>query len=76
MVGNHGRKSEKGTGEACRKEGKAHQQAYVPSCIEIISFLTLADHALTIYHLLENGLDTKEIDWMDLNKLRKTGSIY
>ena len=44
--------------------------------IEIISFLTLADHALTIYHLLENGLDTKEIDWMDLNKLRKTGSIY
>ena len=44
--------------------------------IEIISFLTLVDHALTIYHLLENGLDTKEIDWMDLNKLRKTGSIY
>ena len=44
--------------------------------IEIISFLTLIDHALTIYHLLENSLDTKEIDWMDLNKLRKTGSLY
>ena len=29
-----------------------------------------------IKYCQENGLDTKEIDWMDLNKLRKTGSIY
>ena len=24
----------------------------------------------------ENGLDTKEIDWVDLDNLRRTGSIY